>query len=200
MKKHFPLHVQPNMHKNQRGSITLIWVGAIAAAALIGAAWWWVNSYGNDRYAEGESTERSKWEKREFSEVKAANAKIAELMTAAREQESAHAFNLAAIGTQLEAKRTATTARRDTAIADARGSIIGLRIPIKPEPAACESPGASQASATPAASSGSNDTPTARLSDAAVEFLISEASRADAIVEQLTACQAVIRSDRGVPQ
>ena len=49
----------------------------------------------------------------------------------------------------------------------------------------------------PVAPSGIGDgSPRVKLPDEDARFLLSEADRADKIVEQLTACQAVIRSDR----
>lgn len=180
------------MHMNQRGSITLIWVGAIAAVAAMALGAVLINNYGDGRYDEGKADEHAAWTKREASELATANGRIRELNTQAREQESQNAIALAVIGKDLEKKRDIHERRRDDAIDAARVDPIGLRVPIQPGTTTCQDPGGNPAGETATAPGERDGAATARLSDEAARFFVSEATRANQIVEQLTACQAHI--------
>jgi prophage endopeptidase len=121
----------------------------------------------------------------EVAELKAEQEIAFEKM--ARNQERKHAIELYDISTKFILERAKGYEQRDQTIADLRAGTLRLRDKFR-----CKAslPGSS------AAASGSDAASTGGLSDQDAEFLVREASRADAVVGQLTACQAVVKSDR----
>lgn len=160
------------------------------AMAVIGA---WLISLAAMGYWQnraGHIAERGEWQARETSELRMANREIERLNGEARAKERQHAENMSSIATSYEKEMQNEKRKTDVLVADLLAGSLVLHDP------AGQSPGASETGATPA-STGERDGETGcQLSTAAARFLLEEAGRADAIVEQLTACQQVVVSDR----
>lgn len=164
------------------------WVllGGLAAAItlILGSYFYGVNA--------GVNKTEAVWQKREAI-ISAASAKT---LSDAYAKVSALERKIADIQAQASATLQQKLKEKDNAktIAVAAARTTGLWIGTR-SPKDCGDP---TSKATPA-TSGHNDSTAARLSDTAAEFLISEATRADKVVEQLTACQAIVTADR-IPQ
>lgn len=141
----------------------------------------------------GETKQDAKWQARENTELKTANAKILELTTKVRADEAKAATDQAAISEDYEGKLKNVQDDKDKFVSDVRAGRIVLRIP---QPAAAKRAGggaSSQAAASPGQCDGEAR---GELPREVTEFLYGEAGRADSIVEQLTACQALVKRDR----
>ena len=160
-------------------------LGAVAAGLLsLAAMGYWQNQAGQDKC-------NAKWEARDITELRTANQKILDLEQRARDKERQHAANLSQIATNYEREIKNEKRKTDVLVADLlAGSLVLF------DPAAGQSPGASETGPTPARPGERDGQAGTQLSTTAARFLLEEAGRADAIVEQLTACQQVIVSDR----
>lgn len=159
--------------------MTIYWKLAILALVAIGS--WHISA----KYHE------TAWQEREAAINAEAATKIAAADKRVRDAERAMAVNLVAVDTVYQTKLQ----EKDHALDVARTAahVGGLWVN-----AACP-PVAGNAAATAPAAAGLGDGQTrVRLSEQAADFLIGEASRADRIVEQLTACQQVITADRAL--
>lgn len=159
--------------------IALVWI-----ASLVGVGSW--------QNSDGETVERSAWQGRENKELVDANAAIKALEEKSRKAEQDHAAELGAIATNYEGKLSDATKQRAADLAAIRAGTLRLRDPGASGkcPVGDPMPGI-------AAGAGVGDGRAAgELSGIASEFLLSEASRADSLAEQLAAAQAVIRADR----
>lgn len=162
------------------------WV-ILAAVVALGAALTGAFFYGS---SVGEAKSEVKWQKRELdinaeSEKKlaAANARVL-----AAERKSAGA--VAEISKAYQAKLLENENAKDRAIASARAG--GLHVTTKRS---------SCGNAVPEVGPGPvrrDGEAVAELSDESAEYFIAEAVRADKIVEQLTACQALVIADRNL--
>jgi hypothetical protein len=164
---------------------------------IIGAILLWIASLvsvGHWQNTAGHESERVTWQAKEVKELTDANANILRLETDARKAEADHATALSDISTNYQGKLTYAETQRKTDVAAARSGTLRLFDPGASGQSACAS-GASQAAASTGGRDGSQ---TSGLSPAAAEFLLSEADRADVIIEQLTSCQAVVQSDRAL--
>lgn len=142
-------------------------------------------------HSHGVTGEREVWEKRESTELQAANQKIYALEEAARVAESAHALALAAIGTKHAKEIEDARKQKERDVADARSGRIVLRYP---SPCKASSGGISApAAAAPSVRDGAE---TAELPREITADLFALANDADEVVRQLSACQAVIFDDR----
>lgn len=157
-------------------------LGALAIVVLLAvtnAATWHVSAV----YTE------SGWQARE-AKINADAAKLIEAAgTRVRDAERTAAVNLAAVDayyqTKLQGKDDALIfARR---VAATRGMFVN---------ATCPAPGGNATGAIAAGPGVDNGTARVRLSNEDADFLITEAARADKVTDQLTACQAVVRTDR----
>lgn len=170
-------------HMNRQRGIAEGWLmGALAIVALLAvsnAVTWHVAT----RYNE------SGWQAREAkTNEDAANAILA-ASTRVRDNEHATAAQLAAVDTYYQGKLNDQDKKHADALRIARAG--GMFVNAK-----CPAPSGNPAGTATAAAGIGNGSTRARLSDEDAEFFISEASRADAIVEQLTACQSVVLRDR----
>jgi hypothetical protein len=156
----------------------------IWAASLAGVGYW--------QNGVGHVEESAAWQKKENRELADANAKILQLETEARVSEQAHSETQHLISTSLQKDLQNDEIRRQKDVADARSGAIRMRDPSAPAIQAC---GGSTGEAS-TGTSGRDGQAGGELSPAAAEFLLTEADRADAVVQQLGACQAVIVSDR----
>jgi len=161
----------------------LILIVAIALAASHGSAFYYGWKY-RDNSAKAEL----------LKEAQALNKEIVSLQQRARKAEAAHAMALQSVSTSYQEKLNEVKRDKDKFVADVRRGAIRLRIPTSVQ--------ASRSSATTTGASACRCDVQAgtELPSAVVEFLYSEASRADEIVEQLTACQAVVIEDRKIGQ
>lgn len=157
----------------------------LAWGATTGGAYWYGNNVGKD-------SERVVWQGKQSKELQAANAKIIDLTEKARAQESLHAVELAGISAKYQEALQNEKSKSDRVIADVRAGTRKLRIPIAGPIQTC----GSSSSQAPAAAERRDGEARAELSGSSSDFLIGLASEADAIVRQLTACQAVILQDR----
>lgn len=155
----------------------------IAWVASLGAVGWWQNDAGH-------TAERVVWQKRDNEALTKANAAIKRLEEEARASELRHAEDLNVISTGYQKELVNAKAQKDRDVAAARAGTLGLRF--RAEGGTCPG-GTGQATA----SSGGRDGPaTAELPSEIAAGLFALADDADEVVLQLTACQAVIRSDR----
>ena len=140
----------------------------------------------------GETSERLAWQTRANTELAAANAKILELENAARASEQTHGETQHLISQSYERdlQNAQTNAQRD--LDAARSGALRLRDPGAAAVATC----GSTAAPAPTTASGRDAGADAGFSSEATAFLLSESTRADAVVRQLAACQAVVLSDR----
>lgn len=163
-------------------------IGASWLASLVAVGYWQ-----NDA---GHTDERSAWVTRENEQLIEANHRIASLNLTYRESERKHAESIARISSGLEQEKQRETQKRDRAIADLRSDNLRLRDPGTVNLCSDGNPTAPSLTAPGKRDGGSG----AKLSTATSEFLVGLASDADEIVNQLTACQAVILSDREVKE
>jgi len=157
----------------------VIWI-----ASLAGVGYW--------QNGAGHSAERVAWQAKDNVELAAANAKILQMETDARASEQAHAQTQSDISTDYERKLQDAQTQRQKDIAAARSGALRLRDPGASAQQSCGGSAGQDA----ASASGRDGAAEPGLSGPAAEFLLSEADRADAIVQQLGACQAVILADR----
>ena len=136
----------------------------------------------------GKAEIEAKWQTRE-SKINAESAqKIATANARVLAAERKNAADVADISGAYQKKLQEKDHEKDRAIASARAS--GLFVSTKRSSCGNAVP---QAGPGP---SGRDDPPRSELSDEASEYFVSEAHRANKIVEQLTACQALVRADR----
>jgi hypothetical protein len=161
------------------------WVLLIIAAVAIGL-------YGWGRH-DGAAITSAAWERREAG----INAKTAEriqgLNALNRQLEQLHAQDLARISAAYQDQLRKHDNEKDRALAALRARTLQLSIPAR-----CPA-GGSGSSEAPAGAGGRDAAARAELSPEAAGFLIGEATRADKIVDQLTACQAIVNRDRRPP-
>lgn len=162
-------------------AVVVMWAGSLFGVGR------WQNEAGH-------TAERVTWQAKTNQELAQANAKIIQLETAARAQEQQHAAQLEQVATTYEKEKADVTAQKDSVIAQLRAGAIRLHDPYSPGFKAPGSP------TSPAASTGRCDGGAgSELSQRTSEFLVGLASRADEVVKQLQACQAVVKSDRKGP-
>lgn len=159
--------------------IVLAW-----GASLAGVGYW--------QNSTGHISERVVWQQRALTEQAAADTKYKALETRYRLTEQDSARTLAATSAAYQKDLQNAKIKNDAVVAGIRAGAVRLRDPgTRP---VCTG-GSAPDSATPGAV-GHNGPTTGELSHELAEFLTSEAGRADDIVRQLTACQAVILDDR----
>ena len=177
--------------KNQRG-FALIYL-IIAGAAVI-ACWYAYQTIDKRAYARAKGEVESAYAKRDNDALRAANAQIQALQTAARKKEADHSAQVVEISTKYQkdiANGKAKVAIIERSILD---GAIRLRAPYAATCPSASSTGS--AGETGAGTSGRNDSERSGFSLETSRFLVGEANRADEVVRQLTACQAVVVSDR----
>ena len=142
-------------------------------------------------YRLGSDAVHAEYAKRDLQQANEAAAFTKATEEKYRAQEQAHSQALAQVSATYEGKLTDAQAKTTLALNAIRSGSIRLRDPAA-KPEAC---GSSAAEAGTAAS-GRNGSSAGELSADASGFLYSEAARADAYTEQLTACQAALVADR----
>jgi hypothetical protein len=139
-------------------------------------------------YRVGVKLERGEWAERESKINAEAAAEIAASAKDAAAQVQAGALAIAGVSAYYQGKLKEKDRAKDRAVADAL--VDGLYVS-----AECPDRGVGMPNA-PAGGRGDTATARVRLSDEASVFLISEATRADKIVAQLTSCQQQLNIDR----
>lgn len=170
------------------------WVKVLAFIALLAIAGVAVWAYGEQQFTRGGQVVDAAWTKRENKTLRAANKRIADLEEAARDQERKHAAAMAAASTNYQKEIAHVQADRDRAIAALRSGALRLY----DNGIATASAGADGSETGPAGASAGRCDGQARgqLSIPFSEFLVGLLGEADQVVKQLTACQAVVESDR----
>jgi hypothetical protein len=158
-------------------AIVLAWLASLAGVG----AW---------QRHDGAASTVAAYEKRDNEALIAANATIERLNNEARDREAHHAADLAAIGEDYAAKLEANDAQRRVDVAAAHAGRIVLRVP-----GICP-PGAGAAPETPAPAGRGDGPQDGELPGALAAALLELAADADRNTRQLSACQAVIASDR----
>lgn len=158
----------------------------LMAAALAGYAWW-----SHSLIAQGEERTETKYVMRDAKAAQAARDRIAQLETERRETVVRHENDLSAISTDYEIQLEMANAKSSD---DQRRVAAGFRL--RDSAAVCPSSGGGSVPNIAASPSASVGQAGAELSGEATQFLLAESDRADAVVRQLTACQAVTQSDR----
>jgi len=158
-----------------------------AAVVVFIAAGAWFHGYNK-----GADVTRAEYATRDLQAATEAQAAYARIVERHRAKEQEWQKSLTAVSAQYQKRIAANETQRlaDLAAIDSRTLI--LRDPNASGVQACS--GGSSPSAGTAA--GRNGATGAELSSAASRFLLELASEADSIVGQLSACQAILRSER----
>lgn len=150
----------------------------VVLVAIIGAGFF--------GYRTGTKVERADWQEREIVINAEHAAKLQAATERARAVERAAIERYSQVDADYQRRLKEVSREKDRALAGVRAGAIRLSIP-------AECPGSRDSVPNPAPAPGERDGGTrARLSDSAAQFLVSLASEADAVVEQLRACQAVL--------
>lgn len=157
---------------------------------------WALLAYGNWRFDLGVQAERNSWLSKENAALTEANARIQTLQAQARTQEHVYGEALAIADTLYQEGLQHEKTKFNRVVADLRTGDLRLYVPV-----ARAGDGGGGGSGAAAAATGERDGEArAELSGAAAEFLVGLASEANEVVEQLTACQAVVIADRSGQQ
>lgn len=171
--------------RKQRGFVQL-YLYLIAGAFVLAALAWGVRSI----YQSGREAERKVWEQREAKITADANEKVRLAQQRLIAQERAHAAALTEVSADYQRKLQENVNAKDRVIAGLRDGSRKLFVSAR-----CPNAGG-VVSGAPAGAGGRDGDARAELSGSAAEFLVAIASEADAVVRQLSACQAVIAADR----
>jgi hypothetical protein len=155
----------------------------------------WVSSVvgvGIWQHGAGENAERVHWQNKTNFDLEVANRKIKDLTEQYRRSEQDKAVAVQSITAQLEQEKRDGLAEKDRVIAQLRDGSLRLRDKYAKSSGACRD----NMPKTPSDTASSNGASGTELSEEAAEFLWSEATRANKVVSQLVACQAVLVEDR----
>ena len=159
-------------------------IAAIWLASLVGVGVW--------QNASGHAAERAKTTDRDLAELVSANKQIVDLTDKLIADNSAHATRLSLVAQTYEKEKQDEVSKRDRVITDLRAERIRLR-----DPGSKSTTGRTESGIT--STTGKCDGEARPfLSIEASEFLVRLTGEADEVVHQLTGCQAVVMSDRGI--
>ena len=165
-----------------------VYIGlAIAAAALAGVCYVVGRS-------DGRALERALWTEQQNADLRAANVALDHAHQKIRAHEQAAAEKVAAVSRGYQ-KDLENANRAKTLAMDALRASGGLRVAVT----GCKADDAGTGEAASGATGRDGGASTGLLAETDGAFLVSEASRADAVTLQLLACQRVVRADRGLP-
>jgi len=146
-----------------------------------------VTAYGGYKWRDNAArAEAQKAAETKIKELTVLNNEIIRLQREARAAEAEHAAKLVSVSTTLQERLKNVRDEKDKFVSDVRSGAIRLRIPT----AVGSVPGGT--AKTTAGTSGCDAAAGSDLPAPTVEFLWGEASRADEVVEQLTACQQTV--------
>ncbi len=143
-------------------------------------------------YSFGIEVERGRNAVIENAKIAALGEKVLALQNQKHELEQKRVKDMADLTIEFNQEIKKNEAKANAVISDVRTGALKLRIPAKVHATVCA--GTSTTTGT-SASRGDAET-SAELSQQSAEFLISQASLADQITEQLSACQAILVADR----
>jgi hypothetical protein len=164
----------------------IIALGAAWILSLMGVGKW--------QNTAGHVAERAEWQGKEMKELASANAEILRLDKAYRESEKDKATALSVISTVYEGKLNDAAKQKDRDVAAARAVAPQYQLRYATTSGACADRSIAPTS-TPAPL-GRDGPATAQLPGEIAANLFALADDADALVDQLTACQAVVMADR----
>lgn len=178
---------------------TIIQMGlAVAALGLLTALALAAKGYLEDvderAFQRGVAQTTALWEKRANQELADAQAEIERLRTLKDAAARAHQAELHQAAQDYEKRRAENERSKDRFVADVRAGRVVLRDPGRTAPPACPQAGGGAGSAPAAPVAGGDDAKGGGLSGEAAEFLLGEAARANAVVDQLTLAQRELRS------
>lgn len=168
-------------------SPTVLLVAGVAWLASLVAVGYWQNDAGH-------VAERVGWQEKDNKELRLANAKITELNNRERTKERESAERLAAVSDNYQRELKNAKDQRERDVSAARAGTLKLQF----NPASV-SPGGSEAGSTAASAGRCDGAATSELPREITANLFALADDADEVVKQLSACQAVVRSDRKLP-
>ena len=173
--------------------------------ALAGAMGWGAIQTGRlDRAQKSILALRGEYAIRDRQAQEAADKRLQAALLRVREAERKSAEDVAAVAVKLEKEKNDAAKRAQKVISDLHTGVLALRVQLDTrgaDPGSGGSPGEAGARAGQRDGGPGSRLPqpvAGTLSRADSEFLIAEASRADEVVSQLQACQAVILADREV--
>lgn len=156
--------------------------------AIAGAAAWLMSLV--VVYDAGKTAERAAWQGRESVELVAANRAIVDLEQQVKATHLAQSDRLASVADQYEKEKQREFQKRDRYIADLRADNLRLRDPGRKNTSVGTTDGTTPTTGQCDGQAGS------QFSIEASEFLLRLTGEADEVAIQLTACQAVVLSDR----
>lgn len=176
-----------------RGSITLYLVGALLLVGALGTIAYKLDSRGFER---GKAQVEAQVAQRDNEALKQALDKLAKATKQVRDLEDKNIADLAAAALNLKKGLDNAEKAKMAALAGVRDGSIKLQVRL----AQCTTNSVrnSTSATSPSGQPDNGTTATAVLGEDDSTFLITEASRADKIVQQLTAAQEVIIKDREV--
>jgi hypothetical protein len=190
--------MRTNIRWKQIGVTALIYLGLVVALAAIGAGVFFggksyldgVDARGFDR---GQKEAQTAYLARDNKALAAATQRIRELQERVRATEAEAAAGVATIDAAHDKELANVKERNERDVAAARSGALRLRDRWRNEARACTAERVRDSDrAIAGTTSGSNEEAGGEFSPEATEFLLGEANRADAIVEQLGAAQAII--------
>jgi len=167
--------------------VNVYFIGLLSALWLTSLAGLWIW-----RGNEVEQVVTSQWQARELKQAQDDAKTLAATESAYRAEETQHAADLASISANYQARLQDEQVKNDHVIADLRAGIVSLRYNA---PAASASD-CDHLSETPAGSGIGHETAIRRIPPKIAADLYGLAADADAIADQLRACQAIVTSDR----
>lgn len=158
----------------------------------LSAAWLFsLFAVGSWQRADGAQNERLQWVERENREIADANEKIMRMQLDARMRERLHSLRLNEISTEHLKELKNVQTQRDRDVAAARNGSLVLRLSPTGFKASPDPAGAAAAASGRCDGEARSELPREIAAD-----LLALAYDADAVVHQLSACQAVVASDR----
>ena len=151
--------------------------GVLAVLALLAGVWW----HGHSRGAAGVQAE---WD----ADRARLNTQLLAQERSARAAEQQHTQALAAIDAKYHEDERNAQLETDRLRAQLRAGAVRLSVPVVA--------GSCSLSATGAGAGSGDGAERADIQPAAADDLVALAADADAVVRQLSACQAVVRADR----
>lgn len=161
-------------------------IGALVLAFVGGSGY----LYGR---ADGKKIERAQWQAKELKASQDAQDALATAQAAVTAAERKSAQDLADVSTHYQKELNHVSATKDATIAALRTGAVRLR-----DPGTKYTLGSNAVPDFGASAGRSDGKAEGELSKELAEYLVTEASRADAIAIQLTSCQAVIIKDREI--
>lgn len=167
-----------------------------ALAAVTAAAWGLYNAIDSRAYSRGVSETEAKIQKRDNAALQAAIREVETLRAQVAATEKRHADELATKEARSAEKLAQKDRDYDAFIADLNAGRVVFRSPGEPCAAAGNTGRPGESAADPGAGAGSLGRGVVPAPDSDAVFLLSEARRADRILEKLNLCRGVLETER----